>query len=255
MSSRILLALFVPAALAAPALAQAPTEHPAECRVAEAQVEKAFPLSRAARAVAAKRLDILVLGAGSSALPGPEGQNRAYPARLKETLAAALPGVAVTVATDVKSARTAEAMLLSLPQDLAKSKPALMIWQTGTVDAMQGADPDRFGQALDKGVRLAQSAGADVVLMNAQYSPRTESMINLATYSEAMRWVALQHEIPLFDRFAVMKTWADLGVFDFNIATKKLDMAERVHDCIGRLLADLVLEAARSERSQAEGGR
>jgi hypothetical protein len=27
--------------------------------------------------------------------------------------------------------------------------------------------------------------------------------------------------------------------------TKKLDMAEQVHDCIGRLLADLVLKSAK----------
>lgn len=247
-----LLALLV---LATPAGAQAPAENPAECRVAEAHVSQSFPLPQTARAIAAKRLDVLVLGAGSSALPGPDGQKKAYPARFKEALSAALPDVAITLVTDVKFARTAEVMLASLPEDLAKSKPRLVIWQTGTVDALRGADPDRFGDAIEKGVFLARSTGADVVLMNAQYSPRTESMINLGTYAEAMRWVAVQHEIPLFDRFAVMKTWADLGIFDFNVATKTLDMAERVHDCIGRLLADLVLEAVKPEGPQAEGGR
>jgi hypothetical protein len=252
MRRTVLLSLLV---LAVPAGAQTPVEHPADCRVAEAQVEQTFPLPQTARAISAKRLDVLVLGAGSSALPGPDGQKKAYPARFKEALSTALPDVAITLVTDVKSARTAEAMLASLPQDLAKSKPSLVIWQTGTVDALRGADPDRFGDAIEKGVLLARTTGADVVLMNGQYSPRTESMINLGTYAEAMRWVAVQHEIPLFDRYAVMKTWADLGIFDFNVATKKLDMAERVHDCIGRLLADLVLEAVRTERSQAESGR
>ena len=71
-------------------------------------------------------------------------------------------------------------------------------------------------------------------------------MIALQTYVEVMRWVALQHETPLFDRFDLMKTWADLGTFDLYSATKKLDMAERVHDCLGRLLADLVLEASKA---------
>lgn len=252
MKRTVLLALLV---MAAPAGAQVRVEHPAECRVAEAQVDQNFPLPQTARAISAKHLDVLVLGAGSSALPGPDGQKKAYPARFKEALSAALPDVAITLVTDVKPARTAEVMLASLPQDLANSKPELVIWQTGTVDAMQGADTDRFSDAIEKGVLLARSTGADVVLMNGQYSPRTESMINLGTYAEAMRWVAVQHEIPLFDRYAVMKTWADLGIFDFNVATKKLDMAERVHDCIGRLLADLVLEAVRTERSQAESGR
>jgi hypothetical protein len=72
-------------------------------------------------------------------------------------------------------------------------------------------------------------------------------MIALGAYSENMRWVAVQQEVPVFDRFSVMKTWADLGTFDLHSATKKLDIAERVHDCIGRLLADLVLNAAKPE--------
>jgi hypothetical protein len=70
-----------------------------------------------------------------------------------------------------------------------------------------------------------------------------------------MRWVALQQEVPLFDRFSIMKLWADLGTFDLYSATKKLDIAERVHDCIGRLLADLVVESAKPDEPHAESGR
>jgi len=228
---------------------------PAECRVARHLVDDTPRLSGAAAAIAAKHLNVLVLGAGSSVLPGKGGENLAYPERLRLALAEELPGVAVTLATDVTPHRTATAMVESLAADLAKARPDLLVWQTGTVDAMEGADQDQFNQALDKGITIAKTAGADTVLINAQYSPRTESIIALGNYAEIMRWVAVQHEIPLFDRYAVMKTWADLGIFDFNVATKKLDMAERVHDCIGRLLADLVIEAVRTERSQAESVR
>lgn len=94
-----------------------------------------------------------------------------------------------------------------------------------------------------------------MVLVNAQYSPRTESMIALSTYSEDMRWVALQQEVPLFDRFSIMRLWSDLGTFDLYSATKKLDIAERVHDCIGRLLADLVIAAAKPVEQPTNGSR
>ena len=80
-------------------------------------------------------------------------------------------------------------------------------------------------------------------------------MIALGTYAENMRWVALQQEVPLFDRFSIMKLWGDLGTFDLYSATKKLDMAERVHDCLGRLLADLVVESAKPDEPHAESGR
>lgn len=213
------------------------------CRAAQDQVENAFPLPQTAKAIASKRLNILVVGAGSSALPGQDGAKKAYPARLQAALAAGFPQAKIEVATDVQPRRTAEEMAAAFGGALAKARPQLVIWQTGTVDAMRGVDPDLFSQSLERGIATARSFRADLILVNAQYSPRTESMIALGTYSDLIRRVAAQQEVPLFDRFAVMKTWADLGVFDFSAATKKLDMAEHVHDCIGRLLADLVLEA------------
>jgi len=241
--------------LAGPANSQKLAEHPAECRVAENLVESIYPLPNVVRAIKAKHLEVLVLGAGSSQLQGTGGTLEAYPARLQRALAEQLPGVEVKVATDVKSKRTAAEMVKALPAALAATKPRLVVWQTGTADAIQAVDTDQFSQALDRGINAARAAGADVVFINAQYSPRTESMIALGTYAENMRWVAVQQEVPLFDRFSIMKLWADLGTFDLYSATKKLDMAERVHDCIGRLLADLVIEATKPSKPHAEGGR
>jgi hypothetical protein len=94
-----------------------------------------------------------------------------------------------------------------------------------------------------------------MLLVNAQYSPRTESIIALGSYADLMRRVAVQQEIPLFDRFSVMRTWADQGIFNFYATTKKLDTAEHVHDCIGRLLADFVMESVKLGGPHAEGGR
>jgi hypothetical protein len=244
----LLLALPV---LAGPAWA----ELPADCRVAAHLADSSFPLPKVTRAIADKKLNVLVLGAGSSQLPGANGEKNAYPARMEQALSGLLSGVEVKVATDIKATRTAAEMVKVLPADLSATKPALLVWQTGTTDAMRAVDPDQFSQALDMGINLARSAGADVVLVNAQYSPRTESMIALSTYSEDMRWVALQHEIPLFDRFSIMRLWSDLGTFDLYSATKKLDIAERVHDCIGRLLADLVVAAAKPPGPPTNGSR
>jgi hypothetical protein len=244
----LLLALLV---LAGPAWA----ELPAQCRIAAHLAEPNFPLPKVTRALAEKKFNILVVGAGSSQLPGANGAKNAYPARLQQALADQLKGVEVKVTTDIKASRTAAEMVKVLPTDLEAAKPALMIWQTGTTDAMRAVDPDQFSQALDQGINIARRAGADVVLVNAQYSPRTESMIALSTYSEDMRWVALQQEVPLFDRFSIMRLWSDLGTFDLYSATKKLDIAERVHDCIGRLLADLVIAAAKPPEPPTNGSR
>ncbi len=240
-----LLLLLAALGLAGPALAG----HPGECTVARPLLEHSFPLPHVAKAIAAHKLSVLVVGSGSSNLPGPAGAKMAYPARLQNALGEALPGVVVTVATDVKSRRTAAAMLRSMPKALAAAKPQLVIWQTGTVDAMQAVETDSFSDTLEAGIAQARKAGADVILVNAQYSPRTESMIALSDYAEDMRWVAVQYDVPLFNRFGIMRLWADLGTFNFRSARNKLDTAQRVHDCIGRLLADLVVGAAKPGRA------
>jgi len=111
-------------------------------------------------------------------------------------------------------------------------KPTLVIWQTGTVDAIRSIDPDDFRTAVDDGVAALQNSGADVVLMNLQYSPRTETMISAPPYLDNMRVVAQQHDVPLFDRFAIMRQWNDSGDFDLFSASHGVELAKRVHDCL-----------------------
>ncbi len=48
----------------------------------------------------------------------------------------------------------------------------------------------------------------------------------------------------MFDRFAIMRQWSDAGDFDLFGPAHGFGMAKRVHDCIGRALANLVIEAA-----------
>ena len=80
--------------------------------------------------------------------------------------------------------------------------------------------------------------------MNLQYSPRTENMIAATPYLDSMRVVAQQHDVPLFDRFAMMRQWNDQGQFDLFSASRGPELAKQVHDCLGRALAKFVIDAA-----------
>ncbi len=119
-------------------------DHLAECHAAQAQIENDFPLPQVTKAIKKKQLDILVVGAGSSTLPGANGTNNAYPARLQAALTEKLPGVTVKVTTEVKSGRTALESLKPIATALKATKPALLIWQSGTVDAMQSGGTRHF---------------------------------------------------------------------------------------------------------------
>jgi hypothetical protein len=50
-----------------------------------------------------------------------------------------------------------------------------------------------------------------------------------------------------------MKDWNEMGVFDLSTATKKIDVAEKVHDCIGRMLARLVVDGAALAKTNVTG--
>jgi hypothetical protein len=89
-----------------------------------------------------------------------------------------------------------------------------------------------------------QAGGADVILVNMQYSPRTESVIPVEPYADTMRAAALAHGASLFDRFGLMRHWAEDGTFDLQAGGRDARLAARVHDCIGRALAELIVDAA-----------
>lgn len=193
-------------------------------------------------------LNILVVGSRSSAINASDGS--AYPARLQAMLKERLPAIAVNVSVELQIKKTAEEVAGGLVKLVEEKKPTLVIWQTGTVDAMRSVDPDDFRNAVDEGVAALQRAGTDVILMNLQYSPRTETMISAPPYLDNMRVVAQQHEVPLFDRFAIMRHWNDAGDFDLFSASHGIDLAKRVHDCLGRALSKFVVDATHLDPAQ-----
>ena len=222
---------------------------PQSCDVPDYLMTSESTLPKVADALkAGKALDIMVLGSRSSTIPTSE--KSAYPGRLQAALREKFPAMAVNLSVELQMTKTAEDVAAGVVKLMEGKKPTLVIWQTGTVDAMRSVDPDDFRGAVDEGVAAMQNAGADVVLMNLQYSPRTETMISAPPYLDNIRVVAQQHDVPLFDRFAIMRNWNDTGNFDLFSTAHGLDLAKRVHDCLGRALAKFVVDAAHVDPAQ-----
>jgi hypothetical protein len=231
---------------AAPARAE---DAPQSCEVPAYLLTSESALPKVADAVKSGHpLDILVVGSRSSTINTSDGT--AYPGRLQALLREKLPSVAVNVSVELQVKKTADEAAGGFIKLLEAKKPTLVIWQTGTVDAMRSIDPDDFRSAVDEGVAALQNAGTDVVLMNLQYSPRTETMISATPYLDNMRVVAQQHDVPLFDRFAIMRHWNDQGDFDLFSASHGIELAKRVHDCLGRALSKFVIDAAHLSPAQ-----
>jgi len=235
------------------AAAAAPAQ---DCEVPDWLIAANSDLTRVSNEIRDRhRLDISVVGSGSSALSGPDGARFAYPAQLEQALKERLPGVEIKVTAHVPSRQTTADMVSALPKILADDQPALVIWQAGTVDALRGVEPEDFRTSLDQGLDAITAAGADAILMNMQYSPRTESMLSVTPYADVMHWVTEQRGILLFDRLAIMRYWSDEGTFDLYAATNGYAMARRVHECIGRALASQIINAGHLDAASMQTTR
>ena len=238
------LTLLVACLAAAPARAGDTADPPAPpCDVPAYLLASESSLPKVKDALKANQpLNVLVVGRRSSTIQGNEAS--AYPAKLQAALKEAFPAATIDLSVELQGKSTAEETAGTLVKLAEAKKPTLVIWQTGTVDAMRAVDPDDFRTAINDGVVALRGAGADVVLVNLQYSQRTETMISAPPYLDNIKVVAQQHDVPLFDRFSIMKQWSDAGYFDLFSTSHGVDLAKKVHACLGRALAKFVIDAA-----------
>lgn len=234
----------------------AAAESAPNCDVPESLIAAESDLNRVTAAVKDhQRLVISVIGTGSSALSGPDGERFAYPAQLEQALRARLPGNEIKVIAHIERHLTTADMAAGMPKILSEDRPSLVIWQAGTVDALRGVEPEDLRASLDQGLDAIAAANADAILMNMQYSPRTETMLGVTPYADVMRWVSEQRSIVLFDRLAIMRYWSDEGIFDLYAATGGYAMAREVHECIGRTLASQIINAGHLDADKMQTTR
>jgi lysophospholipase L1-like esterase len=204
-------------------------------------------LPKTAAAIASDQPVSIVAIGGASTLGHAAGSpDLAWPARLAVALTSRFPAARVTVDNRAVARQTAQEMASRLDREVIPLKPPLVIWETGTTDAVQGTDLDEFRQTIQAGIDRLRASGAEVVLMDMQFSRHTHAVINFDRYESVLREVTDANEVPLFRRYDIMRHWAENGLFDLTTADRdKLHLvASRLYDCIGRAVADFITRGA-----------
>lgn len=213
------------------------------CEAPDAYVEPYYKTGNAGLSLrSAKTLEILIVSSAPSQTRIGD-KLRSYPAFLEVALKERLPNYAIRVSVHTEARKTLKEILITLPQALEKNKPALVILQTGTVEAIVGVDPDKYERKLEKAIEIIRKANADVILVNPQFSPRTSFLTNYGALNDRIRRVAAYTDTPLFNRYDIMRHWSENDAFDFT-ALKNDGTYEAVHRCLGRILAEFVSRAA-----------
>ena len=190
---------------------------------------------------------IVAIGGASTAGVAAGGAANAYPQRLQEALARRHPGVSITVINKAIPRQTTRDMIARFSTDVLAAKPNLVMWETGTVDAVRAVDVDEFVTALDEGITKLRAGGAAVMLVNMQYNPGLASVIDFGPYLDALSRVADLDDVYLFDRYQIMRYWNDTGRFDMlDVPSgKQTALAEAVYRCLGETMAGAIDRAAR----------
>jgi acyl-CoA thioesterase-1 len=187
-------------------------------------------------------LKIVALGASSTEGSAAGDPQWTYPARLQAHLAEALPGTEIIVTNKGIPHQTTAEMTARLERDVLAEHPALVIWDAGTVDAARSLDVAEFSEALSAGVDRLRAAGIDIIVMDMQYAPSTDTIIDFEPYIDALNAVAERSEIPVFSRFEVMHSWSESGLFayDETAPAARTATARRVYNCLAGGLAESI---------------
>ena len=171
----------------------------------------------------------------------------AFPIKMAAALKAAVPGLQIDVVLRGGRGLSAADMLALLRTELKNGPYQLVLWQTGTVEAVRNSPPGDFAQVLADGAEAVDGAGANLVLIDPQYSRFLQTNSNLDPYTQALQQTAAMAGVSLFRRFDLMRAWANDGVIDLErtARTDRRKTVEMLHACLGEQLARLVLAGTR----------
>jgi len=194
-------------------------------------------------------VSIVVLGGASTLGRAAGSPDRAWPARLAVALTQRFPIARVTVDNRAAAGQTTQDMAARLDPEVIALKPTLVIWETGTMDAVRNTDLDEFRQTMQAGIDRLRAADAEVVGMDMQFSRQTHAMINFGEYETVLRETTDANAVPLFRRHDIMRYWAENGLFEPMTGDHKAlpVVASRLYDCIGRAMAEFISRGAQVE--------
>ena len=200
----------------------------------------------ASKLVSGAPVSIVAFGSSSTAGYGSTSPEFTYPNRLAAQLRRQYPGADITIINAGKGGEDAPEMIKRLQTEVIDVKPDLVIWQVGTNAVLRNLDPAETAKMVEDGIARIQAAGADLVLVDPQYSPKVNEHAESANQMvKLLGKVAQLRHVGVFPRFEVMRQWHEsqaLPIDSFVIADG-LHMNDWGYACFAQLLGDDIIRS------------
>jgi lysophospholipase L1-like esterase len=189
---------------------------------------------------------IVAFGSSSTSGFGTTSPEFTYPNRLAAQLHRQYPSADITVVNRGKGGEDAPEMMKRLQSAVLDMKPDLVIWQVGTNAVLRNLDPAETAGLVEQGIAQIQAAGADLVLVDPQYSPKVNERAESASQMvKLLGKVAELRHVGFFPRFEVMRDWHEkqaIPIDNFVIADG-LHMTDWGYACFAQLLGDDIIKS------------
>jgi acyl-CoA thioesterase-1 len=189
---------------------------------------------------------VLAIGSGTTVGEVNGTPGASFPYRMVEALRDARPDTRFDLTVKGGRNMSAETMLSLLKEELSRQHYPLVLWQTGTVEAVRGLRPDMMRTFLQEGIDAVQAEDGDVVLVDSQFSRFLRANADLDPYESVMQQIATLPGVVLFHRFELMRIWASDGRIDLERVQKadRENAVAALNACLGTTLARFVLNGA-----------
>lgn len=224
------------------------------CVLTKALTQFDAPITRTAkRFTAHEPVTIVAVGSSSTGGAGASSPAFAYPARLERELRIKYPDAPITVINRGVNGEDAADMMARLDEVLAP-KPDLVIWQLGTNTVMRDGSIPATSDTLQSGIARIKATGADILLIDPQFSPSVNAKPAVHDMVAMISLVAKQTHVPVFRRYVAMQHWHDDQSIPFDkfIIADGLHMNDWGYSCFARLLADNIATAVARTRTVAD---
>jgi lysophospholipase L1-like esterase len=200
----------------------------------------------AAKLVAGKPVVIVAFGSSSTQGFGSTSPEFTYPNRLAAQLRRQYPGADITVLNRGKGGEDAPEMMRRLQTEVIDINPDMVIWQVGTNAVLRNLDPAETAKLVEEGIGRIQAAGADLVLVDPQYSPAVNAKAeNASRMVQLLGKVAELRHVGFFPRFEVMRDWHEKQSMPFEsfVVADGLHMNDWGYACFAQLLGDDIIKS------------